>query len=194
MGIEIKNLKKSFDGKVIFDDFSYSFPDNGVFALIGPSGVGKTTLLRIISGLDSDFSGEILYDEKLFSFAFQEYRLFPGLNALDNVVFANFDKKTEAEEKMCSSILFELGFSEEDLLLLPGELSGGMKQRVSLARAFVNSSKTLLLDEPTKELDPSNAIKVLDRIKAEGRSRLVIVVTHSQEDVEYLGATRIEIN
>ena len=92
MSIKINALCKTFDEKIIFSDFSYEFPDSGVFALFGESGVGKTTLLRIIAGLDSDFSGNIAFsDSKDVSFAFQEYRLFPTLTAIENVFFANFD-------------------------------------------------------------------------------------------------------
>ena len=193
MSIEIKNLTKSFDEKKIFDGFSFIFPDKDIFALVGPSGIGKTTLLRMISGLDSDFSGEIVKDGAYFSFAFQEYRLIEHLSALDNVVLANYDKATFEEKEKCRKTLLSFGFKEEELLLHPRELSGGMKQRVSLARAIENSAPVLLLDEPTKELDETNARKVLDRIRAEGDRRLVIIVTHNQSDILYLGANEIEL-
>lgn len=192
MSIEIKDLKKSFEDKKIFDGFSYVFPDKGIFALVGPSGIGKTTLLRTISGLDLDYTGEIIKGRSTFSFAFQEYRLFPELSALDNVIVPNFDKPTEKQTNICKNVLLDFGFRADELSLFPSELSGGMKQRVSLARAFVNSADVLLIDEPTKELDESNAKKVLERIKSEGNSRLVIIVTHNQGDIEYLNANCIE--
>lgn len=193
MSIKITNLKKSFEDKTVFDGFSYTFPQKGIFALVGPSGVGKTTLLRMISGLDNVYSGEILKDNITFSFAFQEYRLFPELSALDNVILPNFDKATEEQKKTAVECLTYLGFSKEEFSLYPNELSGGMKQRVSLARAFVNSADVLLLDEPTKELDDLNAKKVLDKIKAESEYRLIIIVTHNQKDLEYLDAICIEL-
>jgi len=194
MSIEIKNLVKSFDGKKIFDGFSYTFPDHGLFSLVGRSGVGKTTLLRLISGLDKDYSGSITSSDARFSFVFQEYRLFPQLTALDNVLFANFDNNTEAERSVCRSMLLDLGFTDEELTLKPDELSGGMKQRVSLARAFVNSASTLLLDEPTKELDEKNAGLIRDIILSQSKNRLVIIVSHDQDEIDYLGAHRIELN
>ena len=179
MSIEIKSLTKAFDEKTIFSDFSFSFPDSGVFALFGESGIGKTTLLRIIAGLDRDYLGEISFSESSrVSFAFQEYRLFKALTALENVFYANFDKKSEAELKKCKDELFALGFTESDLSLYPDELSGGMKQRVSLARAFLNDAPTLLLDEPTKELDADTVRIMLEIIKEEANKRLVIAVTH----------------
>ena len=195
MSIEIKSLTKSFDEKTIFSDFSFSFPDSGVFALFGESGIGKTTLLRIIAGLDRDYLGEISFSESSrVSFAFQEYRLFKALTALENVFYANFDKKSEAEFKKCKDELFALGFTESDLALYPDELSGGMKQRVSLARAFLNDAPTLLLDEPTKELDDENVALVQRRILEEGKKRLVILVTHESADIEATGATVIRIS
>ena len=194
MKLKISNLKKSFDKKVIFDNFSASFEEIGIYSLTGESGAGKTTLLRMISGLDLDFDGEISGGgAKNCSIAFQEYRLFPTISALDNVVLANYDKKTPENELEAKNMLISLGFSEEDTSLYPSELSGGMKQRVSLARALLRKAPILLLDEPTKELDNENAKRALDLIKAEGNSRLVIIVTHKPEDVSYLGANEIKI-
>ena len=194
MSIVIKNLSKSFDTKQIFKNFSLEFPQNGVSMLSGESGVGKTTLLRMISGLDTDFSGEISGGGiKNCSVAFQEYRLFPTLSALDNLVFANHDKKTAENTKEALEMLLSLGFKEADALLFPGELSGGMKQRVSLARAFLRKAPILLLDEPTKELDEENANRALDIIKNEAKSRLVILVSHNKDDAEKLNAKIIDI-
>ena len=85
MSLIIKNLKKNFGRKIIFDNFSYSFNDTGIYALTGESGIGKTTLLRIIACLDKDFSGSIEAPKKV-SVAFQEHRLFPNLSALDNLI------------------------------------------------------------------------------------------------------------
>lgn len=194
MSIVIKNLSKSFDTKQIFKNFSLEFPQNGVSMLSGESGVGKTTLLRMISGLDTDFSGEISGGGiKNCSVAFQEYRLFPTLSALDNLVFANHDKKTAENTKEALEMLLSLGFKEADALLFPGELSGGMKQRVSLARAFLRKAPILLLDEPTKELDEENANRALEIIKNEAKSRLVILVSHNKADAEKLNAKIIDI-
>lgn len=192
MSLVIKNLKKSFGEKVILGDFSYSFDERGIYALTGESGIGKTTLLRMIAGLDRDFEGEIL-SNKGISLAFQEDRLFPVLTALENVVFAISDTKSEAVIADAKNMLMSLGISEKDFNLLPSELSGGMKQRVSLARAFLKDAPILLLDEPTGELDEDNAALVREIIKSEGERRLVILVTHSKKEIADLSATEIRI-
>lgn len=190
--LEIKNLSKSFDGKTLFSNFNLSFNDKGVYAIIGESGIGKTTLLRMIAGLDNEYTGEIVGGgPENVSFAFQEYRLFPWLSAIDNVIFAISDRKNEAVCKKAYDMLLTLGFSENDMNLTPNELSGGMKQRVSIARAMLFDRPILLLDEPTKELDPGNAQTVRRLIIEESRRRLVILVTHRQEDVSLLNAEEI---
>lgn len=192
MSLIIKNLKKNFGRKTIFDNFSYSFNDTGIYALTGESGIGKTTLLRIIAGLDKDFSGSIEAPKKV-SVAFQEHRLFPNLSALDNLICINSDRKNKADKSKASKMLSSLGFSDEDMGLFPDELSGGMKQRVSLARAFLYDAPILLLDEPTKELDAENAKRVKSIIKAMAENRLVILVSHSSEDLSDLNCEIINL-
>ena len=195
MAFVINNLSKSFDTKLIYNNFSFNFPEKGVFTLSGESGSGKTTLLRIIAGLDLDYTGEVIGGGKNnVSFAFQEYRLFPHLNAIDNVVFSISDRKDEAVYNKSKNMLLSLGFSTDDLLLYPSEMSGGMKQRVSLARAFLKESNILLLDEPTKELDKINVKNVLNEIISQAKNRIVIVVTHSDDDINELNSVKININ
>ncbi len=191
--LKITNLTKKFDKKSIFDNFSYSFSDKGCYALVGESGIGKTTLLRIISGLDKDYSGEVSTSSKGCSFAFQEYRLFPELTAVQNIVFAIYGTNNEADCEKAKAMLQKLGFDGEEINLFPRELSGGMKQRVSLARAFLYDAPILLLDEPTKELDESNANIVREIITEEAKKRLVIIVSHNKEDISSLDATEIQI-
>ena len=195
MSLIIKNLTKMFDDKTIIDNLSYEFPDHGVVAITGESGIGKTTLLRIISGLEKSYDGEVLGGGfSNVSFAFQEYRLFSNLSALDNVIFAISDTKNEAVVKKSKDMLFSLGLKESDFDLFPGELSGGMKQRVSLARAFLKDAPTLLLDEPTKELDKENITLLTGAIQKISEDRLVVIVTHSLEDIECLSPTILQIS
>lgn len=194
MSLKINNLSKSFDDKLIFDGFSYEFNETGVYAVVGDSGIGKTTLLRMISGLDKSFNGKITGGgAENCSYLFQEHRLFPNLTALDNVLLANFDKPSEENRKEAIDLFFKLKFTEGDLQLMPSELSGGMKQRVSLVRALMKKAPILLLDEPTKELDATLCDILYDIIEEESKERLVIVVSHSEKDVEALEAKVITI-
>lgn len=194
MSLRLINITKSFGDKKILNCFSYDFPPKGVVALVGDSGIGKTTLLRIIANLDDDYDGKVTDGGiKNTSMAFQEYRLLPNLTALENVLLANFDSKSEAETQRATDMLLKVGLSEGEIDLYPNELSGGMKQRVSLCRAFLREKPILLLDEPTKELDSNNVNRILDIIRNIAEERLVIMVTHSERDIEYLNAFKIQI-
>ncbi len=194
MSLTLSNISKKFGDKIIFENFSYEFSDTGIYALIGDSGTGKTTLLRMISGLDTSYSGSIIGGGiQNTAFAFQEYRLFPHLTALENVVVANGALDDSALLEKSKEFLMKLGFTDSDLSLFPSELSGGMKQRVSLVRSFIRNTPILLLDEPTKELDESLKKILYKFILDEGKKRLVILVSHHNEDLENLNAIKINI-
>ena len=194
MSLKIKNLYKNFGRKVIFNDFNYEFADNGVYALVGESGIGKTTFLRIISSLDKDFRGELVFSrEPLISVAFQEHRLLPTVNAINNVLISAFDTFTKADYEITKNLLKRLNFSESDMKLYPNEMSGGMKQRISLARALLFPHNILLLDEPTKELDRGLREAVYEIINEETKSSLVIISSHSNEDIEKTNAICIHL-
>ena len=174
--LKIKNLSKSFNEKIIFDNFSYDFGDCGLYVIKGASGIGKTTLLRMIAGLDRDFIGDITGGGiGNVSFMFQEYRLFPTVNAIDNVMISI---QGEHPRNDAIRLLSSLGISEEDALKKPKELSGGMKQRVAFARAVMMSAPILIRDEPTKELDEISIKRMSEIIAEEAKRRLVIIVTH----------------
>lgn len=193
MSLLIRNLNKSFDKKDVFTDFSFDFSGTGLYILRGDSGSGKTTLLRIIAGLDKDFTGEVIGGGiSNVSFAFQEYRLFQNLNVLENTMIASKEERDD-DLKYAKVLLSRLGFEEEEMNLYPDELSGGMKQRVSLVRALVKSSSILLLDEPTKELDKTLINSLYEIIKEEAAKRLVIISTHDiiPENVSIIGTINI---
>ncbi len=174
--LQLKNLSKRFADKIVFEKFSYTFSDAGVYIIEGASGIGKTTLLRMIAGLDNDYEGSITGGgADNVSVAFQEHRLFPELSLWDNVLIT---LSSEQDIPRARSLLEQLGFTSEELLLKPSQLSGGMKQRVSLTRALMKQSPVLLLDEPTKELDAMLVEKLLALISKEGETRTVIVVSH----------------
>jgi len=178
MNLLIENLTKSFGEKSVLRNFSYTFTSPGLYVITGESGIGKTTLLRLIAGLDNDYTGKITNGGiSNTSFMFQEYRLFPKLNALDNVLIAE-QKVTEDSKKKARELLINLKFPEEAITKKPDELSGGMKQRVAFARSIMKNSPVLLLDEPTKELDKDTLGSIVKTINEESQKRIVIVVTH----------------
>lgn len=191
MALSLRNVKKSYRKRVVLDGFSYEFPDFGVFALTAPSGVGKTTLLRLIVGLEHVDAGEILGDTERVSVCFQEYRLFGNLTALENVAVVL--PETEENKTQALSVLCALGLTEADAALYPAQMSGGMKQRTALARAFVFDAPVLLLDEPWKELDPATAGAVMDRIAEEGKRKLVILALHSEAEAAACGAVPVAL-
>ena len=187
MSLKINNLKKSFGDAEILNDFSFEFETSGAYIILGESGVGKTTLLRIIAGLDTEYVGTVENGGIAnISFMFQEYRLFPALNALQNVLLAREGASADEVE----ALLLQLGFKKEDLKKKPRQLSGGMKQRVAFSRAIMRHAPILLLDEPTKELDSDTAKNMLEIINEEAKKRLVIIVTHD-DIVEKIDDTRV---
>ncbi len=195
MKISIKNLSKSFDGKVVLNNLNVEVENFHSLAIIGPSGGGKSTLLRIIAGLQNPDQGEIyindnkiIYDEKLLKeyrktigVVFQSYNLFPHLTAFENIVLPLVEvhkiKKAEAEN-ITSTLLNRFQLSEH-AYKKPLELSGGQQQRVAVARALATNSKFLLFDEPTSALDPELTSEVLDMIKElENQDKDLLLVTH----------------
>lgn len=184
--LKIKNLCKSFEEKSVIDNFSFEFPTSGLVTLMGESGKGKTTLLNIISGLITQDSGSVENTYHSLSYSFQEDRLFPWLTVRKNielVLDGVEDKKERAEFWLDAMELSD--FAD----YLPEKLSGGMRQRASLARAIAYPSELVLLDEPFSNLDEALHKKIYAIILREAESRLIIMVTHNKED-----ASQINLN
>lgn len=181
-GIILENISKSFDGKMIIENLSAEFPC-GIVCLSGKSGCGKTTLARIIAGLEKPDNGKITGVIGNVTYMFQEPRLFPSFTALENVtsIAQKDDLKAEAKE-----LLLSLGLTEEDINKLPSELSGGMNQRVSLARALLFShhygGNTVILDEPFKGLDVITKENAAQIVKKWLNNKNVIIITHDSCD------------
>lgn len=183
MTVTLKNIKKSYGGKIIFDNFNREIVFDKPVVLMGESGVGKTTLARMIAGLEKPDFGEISGVPEAVSFMFQEDRLLPWLSAKENVEYVSDGK---AADYYLERVL--LG-EEKDTLV--SELSGGMKRRVALARALAYKSEFVILDEPFNGLDIELKKKMIALILEEKRHFLII--THEAEDAALLGANVINI-
>ena len=182
--LTLTSLTKRFEDKCLFTDLSFQFPATGLFLLLGESGTGKTTLLRMIAGLDTDYIGTIDGGgKKNVSMAFQEHRLLPSLSAIANVTEAlrPTGLNKSSIEAVAENALLSVGFPQADFKARPAALSGGMRQRVSLARAFAVNRPILLLDEPEKELDGQLRDLLYKAIEAGKKDRLVIVTTHTPD-------------
>ena len=178
--MKIANLNIEYGDKKIFSDFGIEFEKNKVTAILGSSGIGKTTILRAISSL-VDYSGEISEVGKI-SYVFQESRLIPTMTVKQNLLYVAQSNKEEFWEK-AKVLLDKYGLAEEENTF-PDELSGGMASRVGLIRAFLTESDTILLDEPFRFLDAKTREKLI-KIVAEllvDYKRTAILVTHEPKE------------
>lgn len=196
--LELKNISKKFKDKEILSNFNLKVEENKILAIVGPSGGGKTTLLRMLAGLESIDSGEIIFNgenlplnelekRNLLGFVFQDFQLFPHMTVLENLVISPIQtmgiKKDEAEAKAIK-LLEQLGL-ENHCNSYPHSLSGGQKQRVALARAMMIEPKIIGYDEPTSALDPELRLEVEKLILQNKKHGITqIVVTHDLQFAE----------
>lgn len=196
--IEIKKVGKKFGDKVVFTDLSYTINDGKMIAIVGPSGCGKSTLLNILGLLDTDYSGEVLYDGQLLSkasekkrdeyirnninYLFQNYALIEIDTVEENLMLAlEYEKLTKNEKIQKINKSLELvglkDFNKKSVFTL----SGGEQQRVALARIILKRGNIVLADEPTGNLDRNNSNKVMEILKAlQKQGRTIIIVTHDE--------------
>lgn len=189
MKIEINNLCKSFNGKFIFNKFNLQLESENINCIIGESGGGKSTLLNILSGLLKADSGDIIgIEEGEISYIFQEDRLVNWLTVKENMELFIYDhyRKEEVDSKLKE--IFKLLHIEEIENKYPEKLSGGMKQRVNIARALLKPSKLILMDEPFKSLDYKTKYSIMAEIKDifKNENRMVIFVTHDVDEAIYM--------
>ena len=191
MSIEVKNLKKGFEDKCIIDDISFNVNNGEILAIVGFSGSGKSTVLKLICGLIPYDDGQIITSDGDIAMVFQYSALFDSLNVADNISFALRERKdlrhlyTENQVKEIVAQKLELVGLQGIENKYPSELSGGMQKRVSFARAIVTNPKTILYDEPTAGLDPMSSTLIEDyivRLKKE-LNAASIVVTHQMSTI-----------
>ena len=199
--IKLSNLNKSFDtvkNIKVLKKISFNFKKGKIYSLMGPSGSGKSTLLNLLSLIDRPSSGSIFFDEKLINFndskkndilrankigiIYQQDNLLPDFTALENIYLASLaagtNKKISKEKS--KNLLKKVGLiNRADHY--PSQLSGGEKQRISIARAVVNDPQIILADEPTGSLDTEAAKEVFKILKTQLNSnRLIIFATHNR--------------
>ncbi|HEP5130639.1 TPA: amino acid ABC transporter ATP-binding protein [Streptococcus pyogenes] len=206
--LELKNISKQFGQKTIFDGFNLTVQDGEVLSLVGPSGGGKTTLLRMLAGLESIDSGQVFYNgedvgidhlenRNLLGFVFQDFQLFPHLTVLDNLTLSPTitmgKQKSDAKEKALD-LLVRLGLKEH-AQVYPYSLSGGQKQRVALARAMMIDPQIIGYDEPTSALDPELR-QTVEALIVQNREMGItqIVVTHDLVFAEAISDRIIRVN
>lgn len=179
MNIEVRNLKKAYGEKRVFEQFSCQIPEGSCMIIMGPSGCGKTTLLRLLMGFEKPDAGTIQGVPSKLSVVFQEDRLCEELSAVDNIrlVLDAHVKETEVMEQ-----LGFVGIEGESLKQPVNTFSGGMKRRVAVVRAMLAESDLIILDEPCNGLDETTKQMVISYIKAKRGGRTMLVVTHNREE------------
>lgn len=205
--LELRNLTKRFGNKQIFSNYDLVIPEGKIVAIVGQSGGGKTTLLRMLAGLETIDSGTLIYNgqtlpleelEKrhLLGFVFQDFQLFPHLSVLENLILSPIKtqnmSRSDAEDK-ARKLLDTLGLANH-ATAYPFSLSGGQKQRVALARAMMIDPEIIGYDEPTSALDPELR-KEVEKLILENRATGItqIVVTHDLQFAKNIADEIIKI-
>lgn len=194
--LNIKNLKKQFGEKIIFDNVNVAVQKGEVISVIGPSGAGKSTFLRAINMLDAPTGGKVNFEDQdltnlsekeldqlreKMGMVFQSFNLFPNLSVIENIKLAPVKVKNISDKEATETaekLLAQVGLADKGTVY-PDSLSGGQKQRVAIARALAMSPDVLLFDEPTSALDPEMVGEVLGVMKQLAEDGMtMIVVTH----------------
>ena len=199
--LELKHVSYSYQSyqEEIFSDVNYQFANGTFYSIIGQSGAGKSTLLSLLAGLDNPKKGQVLFDgediqtkgssyhrKHHVSLVFQNYNLIDYLTPLENVRLVN--------KQAGKDILLELGLDETQIKRNVLQLSGGQQQRVAIARALVSEAPVILADEPTGNLDNTNAWEIMHLLEEiNERGTTVVVVTHNSEIVKKMNKRVITI-
>ena len=205
--LELRNINKRFGDKQVLSHFSLTIPEKQILAIVGPSGGGKTTLLRMLAGLETIDSGQIFYNgeplalnelekRSLLGFVFQDFQLFPHLSVLENLTLSPvkaMGMTKEAAEAKARGVLDQLGLSGH-VDAYPYSLSGGQKQRVALARAMMIDPEIIGYDEPTSALDPELRLEV-EKLILQNRElgMTQIVVTHDLQFAENIADVLLKV-
>lgn len=196
MLVEMKHIKKSYGDQKILTDFSISIEEREKVCLMGASGIGKTTILRILAGLVKPDSGQISgLQGKKISMVFQEERLLDWTDAFENVALVLNQKKFGKGKKTRKAAIADFLQKEFDAVGLHdykekpvSQLSGGMRRRIAIVRALCAEGELLLLDEPFTGLDAATKAQTAKYLKSRAAERAVVMVTHDLQEAAQLGA------
>ena len=197
--LSVQHINKSYDGKTILNDISFEVEEGEFLSILGVSGCGKTTLLRILIGLEQADSGVILRDgkditklsskDREMGIIFQNYALFPNMTVLENVAYAlKNDKKLKDRANEIALKTLEMIGMDDQINKKPRQLSGGQQQRVAIARTLALNPSIVLLDEPISALDVENKEIMKKELKVIQKkfNSTMIYITHDQEEAFYL--------
>ncbi len=189
--IELKKVCKEYNGKLVLKDLDYKISKGEVICIMGPSGVGKTTLLRIIMGLEVADQGFVTELSGLkIGAVFQEDRLCEDFDAVANV---NLVLPKGTSYKVVERELQEVGIPLDELHKPISQFSGGMKRRVAIVRCMLSDADILCMDEPLKGLDENNKELVSNYINRKRQGRTMLVVTHDREDITRFQGNTLEL-
>ncbi len=188
--ISVKNVCKSFGDRLVLSNFSFAFPLEETTCIMGESGCGKTTLLRIVMGLETPDAGEVIIPEGIkLSAVFQEDRLINHFSALGNCRLVSSKSKDEQNRKL----LLDFGLSGS-MDMQVKKLSGGMARRVAIARCLSAGGDVYIMDEPFKGLDSDTKRQVMNVIKQKTDGKTLIIVTHDPDEAEFMGGKVLKLN
>ncbi|MBF0699860.1 amino acid ABC transporter ATP-binding protein [Streptococcus danieliae] len=205
--LELKNINKRFGERQILKNFNLNVPEKKILAIVGQSGGGKTTLLRMLAGLETIDSGQVLYNGQeipaselasmnLLGFVFQDFQLFPHMTVLDNLILSpvkTMNMEPDQAQQKARQLLERLGLAGL-VDHYPHALSGGQKQRVALARAMMIEPEIIGYDEPTSALDPGLRLEV-EKLLIQNREMGMtqIVVTHDMQFAQNIADEILEV-
>lgn len=192
--VRIKNISKTYGEKQVLSQLSKEFPAGETTVIMGVSGCGKTTLLRILLGLEMPDSGEVIGIPEKTSVLFQEDRLCEDVSAYENIAFVQEHRRgraqKDAQRREIEREASQIGITAEDLKQNVMELSGGMRRRIALLRALLYEADCVVLDEPFKGLDAATKQSVMKYVKEKTFGKTTFLVTHEENEADFFGGNR----
>ena len=203
MIFEAKNIKKTYGDLTVLENLSFEVDKNEIAAILGPSGIGKSTLLKCIVQLESIDSGSFVLNGETLTeknrthvgLVFQSSSLFQHKNVLENLLMApRYHKLYEDKEllSMADSYLQDFGLLDKKFAY-PSELSGGQKQRIAIIRALLLKPLLLCFDEPTSSLDQENKMLLLDILQKIKKDHAILIVSHDEDFIEKVADKKIQL-